>query len=291
MSHLPVLPLTLLLFIVLVASATGTTILKQAGVTQQSANPFEEHIKKGKAAYEAKHYAVARNEAREALQLNKESPEANLLLAFAARGLRKADDAMKYTKKAIQYRQDYADAHFLLAVLLYEKSNLDKAAGELEKAMQQGARYATTFILKGTLEILANQRRAALDSYKEALRLAEPNAPSVATIKERVAALEATTEFLKHKDDPAYTGPKPLNAPMPNYTQDARNNHVQGVVNAAVFINEEGRVVTVVLLTTLGHGLDAEAMRAAGRLLFTPATKDGKAIPFWQSVTVEFNLR
>jgi len=157
--------------------------------------------------------------------------------------------------------------------------------------MRLGARYANAFILKGTLEILANQRQAALDSYKEALRIAGPDATVMETIKQRAAALEATLEFTKHKDDPAYKQPTPLNAPMPHYTQDARENRVQGVVNAAVFINEEGKVATVVLLTTLGHGLDEAAVRAAGQLRFSPATKDGKAVPFWQAVQIEFNLR
>jgi TonB family protein len=280
-----------LLCIVSVAGAAGTMRFSPANALQQNTSALEDHIKKSKEAYEAKNYAVARNEAREALQLNKELPEANLLLALASKGLRKADDAMKYARKAIQYRQDYADAHYLLAVLLYEKSRLEKAASELETAMRLGARYANAFILKGTLEILANQRQAALDSYKEALRLSGPDATVMETIKQRAAALEATLEFTKHKDDPAYKRPMPLNAPMPHYTQDARDNKVQGVVSVAVFINEEGKVATVVLLTTLGHGLDEAAVRAAGQLRFSPATKDGKAVPFWQAVQIEFNLR
>ena len=198
---------------------------------------------------------------------------------------------MKYARKAIQYRQDYADAHYLLAVLLYEKSSLEKATSELETAMRLGARYANAFILKGTLEIIANQRQAAVDSYKEALRIAGPDAAIMEAIKQRIAALEATEEFTKHQDDPAYKRPTALNAPMPHYTQDARENKVQGMIHAAVFINEEGKVTTVMLLTTLGHGLDEAAVRAAGQLRFSPATKDGKAVPFWQSVQIEFNLR
>jgi TonB family C-terminal domain len=291
MSRLRILPLTILLFIVPVAGAAGTMRFNPAKALQQNTGPVEAHIKQGKEAYEAKNFALARDEAKLALKLNKELPEANLLLALAFNSLRKADDAMKYARKAIQYRQDYADAHYLLAVLLYEKSSLEKATSELETAMRLGARYANVFILKGALEILANQRQAAVDSYKEALRLAGLDATVMEAIKQRVTALEAALEFSKHKDDPAYKRPTPLNAPMPQYTQDARSNKVQGVVNVAVFINEEGKVVTVVLLTTLGHGLDETAMRAASQLRFLPATKDGKAVPCWQSVQIEFNLR
>lgn len=291
MSRLRILLLTIVLFIVPVAVAAGTMRFKQADANQQSNPPIEDHISKARDACEAKNYAVARNEAREALRLKQDSPEANLLLALASRGLRKADDAMKYARKAIQYRQDYADAHYLLAVLLFEKRNLDKATSELDTAMRLGARYANAFILKGSLEIFAGQRQAALESYKEALRLAEPDAASVAPLKERVTALEAIQEFLKHKDDTAYTRPKVLNYTMPRYTQDARDNHIQGAIIAAVLINEQGKVVTVVPLTTLGHGLDEEAVKAASQLQFSPATKDGKAVPFWQSLMVEFNLK
>jgi TonB family protein len=292
MSRLRILLLTNLLFIVPVAGAAGTMRFRQADAIQQNTNLIEDHIRKGKEAYEAKNYAVARNEAREALQLNKESPEANLLLALASRGLNRADDAMKYARKAIQYRQDYADAHYLLAVLLYEKNNPQKAASELETAIHLGARFVSAFILKGTLEILKAQRPAAIESYKEALRLAGPDAAGMTAIKQRVAALEAMHEFAaKHHDDPSYKRPIALNAPMPRYTEEARNNKVQGVIQLAVLINEEGKVVTVVLLTSLGHGLDEEAVRAAGQLRFSPAMKDGKAVAFWQSLQIEFWLR
>ncbi|MEN3335301.1 MAG: hypothetical protein V7641_4666 [Blastocatellia bacterium] len=291
MRSLRILPLTILLFIVPVAGAAGAMHFRSASALQQSTGSVEDHIKKSNEAFEAKNYAVAKNEAREALKLNKESPEANLLLALAFKSLRNPDDAMKYARKAIQYRQDFADAHYLLAVLLYEQNNPKKAASELETAIRLGARYVSAFILKGTLEILAAQRPAAIESYKEALRLAGPDAAGMTAIKQRVAALETMEEFSKHHSDPSYKRPTPLNAPMPRYTQDARDNKVQGVIRLAVLINEEGMVATVVLLTTLGHGLDEEAVRAAAQLRFSPAMKDGKAVTFWQSLQIEFYLR
>lgn len=83
----------------------------------------------------------------------------------------------------------------------------------------------------------------------------------------------------------------PLNASAPRYTQDARDNKVQGAVDAALLIDETGKVTKIVRLTTLGHGLDEEAARAAAQLKFSPAIIHGKPAPFWQEVVIEFQLR
>ena len=262
-----------------------------ADTAQQPTSTAEDHIKKSSAAYQAKEYKLARDEAKAALKLDQKSPEANLLLALAYKSLRKSDDAMKYAKKAVEYRQGYADAHYLLAVLLYEQGKLKASSTELERAMRLGARFANAYVLKGTLEIIADMREEALASYKEALRQAGPDAAAMTNIQQRVTALEFIQEFVKHKDDPAYQRPIPLNAPMPHYTEEARSNRVQGAVSAAVLVDETGNVRTVVLLSTLGYGLDEEATHAASRLKFKPAAKDGKPLPFWQRVMIEFHLK
>lgn len=283
--------LALSLLIIPAYKAAGIGWREGANAPRQAPNTAEEHLKKSNAAYEAKDYKLARDEARAALKLDEKSPEANLILALAYKQLRKSGDAMKYAKRAVEYRQGYADAHYLLAVILYEQGKLKESGGELAMAMQQGARFANAYVLKGTLEIIADKRDDALASYKEALRKAGPDAAAMTGIQQRVTALESIQEFASHKDDPAYHRPKPLNAPMPRYTEEARSNHVQGTVHAAVLVDETGKVATIVLLTTLGYGLDEEAMRAASRLKFMPAIKDGKPAPIWQRVMIEFNLK
>ncbi|HEY9231526.1 MAG TPA: TonB family protein [Blastocatellia bacterium] len=288
---LPLLSATIILLFASVAGAAGAILFMPARVVQQSGSSLEEHLTKSRQASAAKDYKVARNEAREALKLNKHSPEANLLLALASKHLQRSEDAMKYVKKAIEYLQNYADAHYLLAVLLYEKREMKKAASELETAMSLGARFPNAYVLKGMLELQSSQQEAALNSYKEALRLAGHDDAELASLKERVTALEAIQEHLTHKGDAAYQRPQLLNRPMPRYTEEARRNHIQGAVRAAMLIDEQGNVTRVVVLTTLGYGLDEQAVQAASRLKFSPATKDGKPVPFWLMVMIEFNLR
>lgn len=84
--------------------------------------------------------------------------------------------------------------------------------------------------------------------------------------------------------------PVPLNSPMPQYTDLARFHGVQGSVSLRVLIDEEGKVIQAKLLKGLRDGLDEEAIKAAFRLKFKPATRDGKPLKYWMAVLVEFRL-
>ncbi|HEU4391324.1 MAG TPA: energy transducer TonB [Blastocatellia bacterium] len=85
--------------------------------------------------------------------------------------------------------------------------------------------------------------------------------------------------------------PVMLNRERPNYTEDARRNRVQGVVKTKILIGKDGLVTNVVLLTHLPDGLDEEAIRAARRLRFVPARKNGAAVAVWVPLDIQFTLR
>jgi len=85
--------------------------------------------------------------------------------------------------------------------------------------------------------------------------------------------------------------PIPLNQPRPNYTEEARQNKVQGVVRAQILIGSDGLVKQVRIQRGLPYGLNEEAIRAASQMRFRPAIKNGVAVAFWTALDVEFNLR
>ncbi|HTG14366.1 MAG TPA: TonB family protein [Blastocatellia bacterium] len=87
------------------------------------------------------------------------------------------------------------------------------------------------------------------------------------------------------------TQPVLLNSPMPNYTQRARDGGVQGVVHLRVLIGADGTVKRARVLIGLPSGLSYQAIEAALRLLFKPATMNGQPVAFWKNVIVEFRLR
>ena len=85
--------------------------------------------------------------------------------------------------------------------------------------------------------------------------------------------------------------PRALNAPRPNYTEEARANKAQGVVRARILVGSDGVVKQVRIIRGLPDGLNEEAIRAAMQMRFRPAMKDGVAVAYWMALDVEFNLR
>jgi len=87
------------------------------------------------------------------------------------------------------------------------------------------------------------------------------------------------------------TKPVPLNRPKPRYTESARANRVQGSVLLRVLVGEDGNVKNVRVVRGLPDGLTEEAISAARQTKFKPAMKDGKPVPFWVGLEMNFNIR
>jgi protein TonB len=77
--------------------------------------------------------------------------------------------------------------------------------------------------------------------------------------------------------------------PSPDYTREARRNGVQGFVTLKVLLAADSKVSRVRVLKALPAGLTENAIRAACKIQFKPATKAGQPVSTW--VTVEFAFR
>lgn len=107
---------------------------------------------------------------------------------------------------------------------------------------------------------------------------------------------EAIAAFLKAD---AFAGPeitdvdtrsKNLVRKRPGYTDQAREKNVQGSVKIALEINAEGRVTTAFPFKTLPHGLTENAVKSAKASTFTPAIKNGKAVPTIRIMSYGFTV-
>ena len=81
-----------------------------------------------------------------------------------------------------------------------------------------------------------------------------------------------------------------LSKPEPSYTQSARRNQVVGTVSLRVVLRASGRVSDIQVVRGLPYGLTERAMKAARRIKFKPATKDGRAISQFMIIEYNFNL-
>lgn len=77
----------------------------------------------------------------------------------------------------------------------------------------------------------------------------------------------------------------------PYYTEEARASHISGSVKVRILFNADATIGEVKVLSPLGGGLDEKAVEAARRMVFLPAMKEGKFVPFWMPVEMTFNLR
>ena len=85
--------------------------------------------------------------------------------------------------------------------------------------------------------------------------------------------------------------PVRLKAPTPRYTEAARANQIQGSVTLRVLVGADGDVKQVKVVRGLPDGLTEQAIEAARQVKFKPAMKDGKPVPYWVVLQMEFNIR
>jgi TonB family protein len=86
------------------------------------------------------------------------------------------------------------------------------------------------------------------------------------------------------------SGPKPLNAARPAYTELARLNGVQGTVRLSLLVGTGGAPKAVNVINPLPDGLTEEAIRAVYKLRFDPARKNGEPVESWINIEIDFNL-
>jgi len=82
-----------------------------------------------------------------------------------------------------------------------------------------------------------------------------------------------------------------LELPDPEYPEKAQRRGIQGTIVLAIAISKNGEIDKVKIVRRLDPDLDQAAVDAVMRWRFSPAEKDGEAVPFQTLVEVSFRLR
>ena len=85
--------------------------------------------------------------------------------------------------------------------------------------------------------------------------------------------------------------PRLLHEVKPGYTEDARQQGLEGDVILEIVVQRDGTVGDVRILQSLGDGLDQSAVEAVRRWRFEPARRLGSPVDVLVEVAVEFRLR
>jgi len=84
--------------------------------------------------------------------------------------------------------------------------------------------------------------------------------------------------------------PRILHSVDPDYTDEARAEHIQGVVVVQIVLTPEGKVCPEKIVKGLTADLDRNAVMALSKWTFKPAEKDGKSVASRINVEVVFRL-
>jgi TonB family protein len=91
-------------------------------------------------------------------------------------------------------------------------------------------------------------------------------------------------------DQPASTPIVVVAKPLPQYTSEAKQMKIEGDVTLEVRFTASGQVQVLRVVNGLGHGLDQQAMLAAQRIRFKPATRNGEPVDQVSVIHISFQL-
>ena len=81
-----------------------------------------------------------------------------------------------------------------------------------------------------------------------------------------------------------------ISKPEPNYTGKARNENIVGTIVLKCVFAADGTVTHIQVVQGLPHGLTEQAIAAARRIKFIPATRDGRNVSMWMQLEYTFDL-
>jgi TonB family protein len=120
-----------------------------------------------------------------------------------------------------------------------------------------------------------------------ALRVRLHYDPNVATPLQHWSANSGVKELDHAGRQPV---PQVIYSPSPEFSEEARRKHIEGIVALRLTVSENGDVADAVVTQGLGYGLDEKALETVHRWKFKPALKDGQPISTTVTVDVNFNL-
>ena len=86
------------------------------------------------------------------------------------------------------------------------------------------------------------------------------------------------------------TPPMPVHTADPQFSEYARRNKIQGTVVLQFIVDSNGLPQNVEVVKPIGYGLDQNAVESVRQYRFKPAMKNGRPVPAYLTVVVNFRL-
>ena len=237
-------------------------------------------------------------------------------LAFVYLMERKINKAQSEIDKAIAIDPKNGSAYFIRGTAnLWERKPQD-ALADAEKAISVNPEYSSSYVLKADVFIYKFGKGWAenvplkdnvqwLAKAQETLEICEKGCAKDQNFKVAESKLDSVRAFYDHykkrvdresgavtatAKDTNRTPIKIISKPIPNYTDRARRNGLNGTVTMAVAFSAEKKITQILILSGLGYGLDEEAIRAAKNIVFEPEIENGKPVTVVKTIQYSFKV-
>jgi len=174
-------------------------------------------------------------------------------------------------------------ARHLLAVAQSLRSN---AGFEAAAAMvrRPGLEGRLTAILDSSVERRSLGRRSVLAAALAAVVCIVP----LGLLETAAAQTKQETHRMGEK---GLTAPRVLDKVEPQYTQEARDAHIEGTTTLGVEIDTDGSAQNIEVVQSLDAGLDHNAVVAIKQWRFQPGAKDGTPVRVAARIEINFHLK
>jgi TonB family protein len=143
----------------------------------------------------------------------------------------------------------------------------------------------------------ARQFKEAAEDLQKYLQL-KPNDEDDSIWREQLEALRIYAEPAEKPDAERTVfsvaevtiKPRVLAKPEPSYTESAREAQIEGTVVLRALFASDGTVSHVLILNSLPKGLTQQAIKAAQKIKFIPATINGRSVSTFMMLEYNFNL-
>jgi TonB family protein len=81
-----------------------------------------------------------------------------------------------------------------------------------------------------------------------------------------------------------------IKKPAAVFVQEARKRAIEGTVVLRAIFNATGKVTDITVISGVSYELTESAIKAARKIKFQPALKDGKAVSMWVQLEYQFTL-
>ncbi|MCM3872992.1 MAG: TonB family protein [Pyrinomonadaceae bacterium] len=258
-----------------------------------------------------------------------EDAEAWYYLGLAYNSQGSIGDSRPAFEQVVRLRPNLADAHAKLALALIFTNEPKKALVTAQRALELGDQSAESHYTIAEASLRTGVNTKAVEEAETALRI-NPNftaalitrsfaksdvklySEAAVSLEQLLAAspndLDADSwrgqiEELRRRIDPAPNSGPPilsgkevtlkarvLSKPEPMYSEEARKAGVSGTVVLRAVFTAEGEVKHILITRALGYGLTTHAIRAARKIRFSPAMKDGAPVSMHIQLEYNFNL-